>query len=165
MPLVLGFQSSGKASQLKRSLHHTECWGWKPICLEPDYAQGHRCRSHLWTGWSCPHGYCPPPGLWVSLPLPSQLELSWQALTTVLGEYAGHGVQTVVPCLLTIVLQKQAQHGRGSGHLHRTWGGGKEGTGYWVGSCWIYGAVMPALWHGLWHSSSSQGAPEPHGLV
>jgi hypothetical protein len=52
-------------------------------------------------------------------------------------------VQAAVPCLLMLVLQKKkAQHGQVSGHFNRTWGG-KEGTEYWVGSCWIYGAVIP----------------------
>lgn len=71
-----------------------------------------------------------PEGTGVGVPLPSQLELSRQVLTTVLSEDAGHGVQTAAPCLLMHVLQKEAQHGPVSGHPHRTWGAGKEGTRY-----------------------------------
>lgn len=104
-----------------------------------------------------------PEGSGVGMPLPSQLELSWQVLTAVLGEDAGHAVQAAVPCLLMLVLQKEGQHGQVSGHFNRTWGE-KEGTEYWVGSCWINGAVIPTLGHGLWHSSFSLGALESHIL-
>lgn len=50
-----------------------------------------------------------PEGTGVGVPLPSQLELSRQVLTTVLSEDAGHGVQNAAPCLLMHVLQKEAQ--------------------------------------------------------
>lgn len=66
----------------------------------------------------------PPEGSGVGLPLPSQLELSRHALTVVLGEGAGRA-PAAAPCLLTTVLQKEAQHGRISDHLNSTWGGGK----------------------------------------
>lgn len=64
-----------------------------------------------------------PEGSGVCMPLPSQLELSRQVLTAVLGEDAGHAVQAAVPCLLMLVLQKEGQHGQVSDHFNRTWGG------------------------------------------